>query len=67
MWYLGREEVKGKNVEYYFASGNGGNKAFVVPSLNMVVTTFSSAYGTGYGQFRSHAIFTKMLEAAVNK
>lgn len=61
MWYVAKEEIKGKEIDIYFASGNGGNKIFVIPSLNMVVTTFSSAYGTGYGQSRSHAILERLL------
>ena len=64
MWYIGKDEIGGKNIDFYFASGNGGNKVFIVPSLNMVVVTLSSAYGQWYGQRRSHRIFRRVLEAA---
>ena len=63
MWYLAQTTVQNKQHDYYFASGNGGNKIFVFPELNMVVTTMSSAYGQGYGQRRSHNILEKVLNA----
>ncbi|MFK8009856.1 MAG: serine hydrolase domain-containing protein [Saprospiraceae bacterium] len=63
MWYIAKEEINGKEIDFFFASGNGGNKIFIVPSLNMVVATLSSAYGQGRGQYRSHLIFKKVLEA----
>lgn len=63
MWYIAKEEINGKEIDFYFASGNGGNKIFIIPSLNTVVATLSSAYGQGRGQYRSHLIFRKVLEA----
>lgn len=63
MWYIGKMEVQEKSIDYYFASGNGGNKIFVLPKLDMVVVTFSSAYGQGYGHSRSHKILEKVLNA----
>ena len=63
MWYIAQIEVKGKMIDFYFASGNGGNKIFIIPEHNMVVATLSSAYGQGYGHRRSHNILTKVLEA----
>ncbi len=65
MWYIAKMEIKGQTIDYYFASGNGGNKIFIVPELNMVVTTMSSAYGQGYGQRRSHRVLQYILNATV--
>ena len=65
MWYLAKIEIFGREIDYYFASGNGGNKIFVVPSLDMVIATLSSAYGQGYGQRRSHNILERVLQAAL--
>lgn len=65
LWYIAKEEINGKEVNFYYASGNGGNKIFIIPSMNMVVATLSSAYGQGRGQHRSHIILRKVL-AAVN-
>jgi len=63
MWYLAKAEIKGKIIDYYFASGNGGNKLFVFPSLDMVVVTLSSAYGQGRGHVRSHLVLEKVLDS----
>jgi CubicO group peptidase (beta-lactamase class C family) len=52
MWYTKAEPVGDHQVEVHFASGNGGNKIYVVPSFHMVVAITSSAYGHGYGQRR---------------
>lgn len=66
MWYLAQLEIKGQAIDFYFASGNGGNKIFIIPSLNMTVTTLSSAYGQGYGHPRSHKILELVLQAALS-
>ena len=65
MWYTKAEPIDaGHNIEVHFASGNGGNKIYVVPSLHMVVALTSSAYNTNYGQRRSQEILWKILAAA---
>ena len=51
----------------HFASGNGGNKIYIVPSLHMVIAITSSAYNQGYGQRRSQDILLKILAAAGSK
>jgi polysaccharide pyruvyl transferase WcaK-like protein len=37
MWYTKAELVGSRTVLVQFASGNGGNKIYVVPALQMVV------------------------------
>jgi len=64
MWYTKAEPIDGHNIEVHFASGNGGNKIYVVPSLHMVVAITSSAYNTNYGQRRSQGILWKILATA---
>jgi len=64
MWYTKAERVGDHTVEVHFASGNGGNKIYVVPSLHMVVAVTSSAYGTRWGQRRSQDILLRILAAA---
>lgn len=64
MWYTRAEPVEGRSVMVHFASGNGGNKIYVVPSKDMVVAITSSAYHKGYGQRRSQDIFLHILAAA---
>jgi hypothetical protein len=63
MWYTKSEPVGGHTTEVHFASGNGGNKIYIVPSLHMVVAITSSAYNTKYGQRRSQDILWKILAA----
>jgi CubicO group peptidase (beta-lactamase class C family) len=63
MWYTRVELVRKKHIEVHFASGNGGNKVYIVPSLRLVVAITSSAYNTNYGQRRSHDILLRVLEA----
>jgi CubicO group peptidase (beta-lactamase class C family) len=63
MWYTKAEPVSDHTVEVHFASGNGGNKIYVIPSLHMVVAITSSAYGRGYGQRRSQDTLLKILSA----
>ena len=64
MWYTKDEPVGTAKIEVHFASGNGGNKIYVIPSLHMVVAITSSAYGHGYGQRRSQEILLRILAAA---
>ena len=64
MWYTRAEPVEGRPVPVHFASGNGGNKIYVVPSKDMVVAITSSAYRKGYGQRRSQDILLRILAAA---
>ncbi len=66
-WYASTREINGKKYDYVFASGNGGNVLFVVPSENLVVSVTSSAYGQGYGHFRSHNIFKYVLRSIVTR
>jgi CubicO group peptidase (beta-lactamase class C family) len=63
MWYSREEIVGDGRILVHFASGNGGNKIYIIPSLDMVVAITSSAYGTNYGQRRSQDILLRILNA----
>lgn len=63
MWYTTDEPAGNGKVEVHFASGNGGNKIYMIPSMNLVVAITSSAYNHGYGQRRSREILRKILMA----
>jgi CubicO group peptidase (beta-lactamase class C family) len=63
LWYAKTHRVAGRDLAVSFASGNGGNKIYVVPSQDLVVAITSSAYGRGYGQRRSQAILLAILDA----
>jgi CubicO group peptidase (beta-lactamase class C family) len=63
MWYVKQHMIGDRAVTVHFASGNGGNKIYVIPTHRMVVTITSSAYGRGYGQRRSQEILLRILAA----
>ncbi|MEO0470870.1 MAG: serine hydrolase [Bacteroidota bacterium] len=62
-WYKATRKFAGKEREYLFASGNGGNHLVVFPKENMVIALTSSAYGQRYSHSRSFAIMEKVLNA----
>lgn len=62
-WYSKVQSVGGQRIPVSFASGNGGNKIYVIPSRHLVVAITSSAYGRGYGQRRSESILKAILSA----
>ena len=62
-WYTRTPTTGRSSVVVHFASGNGGNKIYVVPDRDMVVAVTSSAYDHGYGQRRSQAILMTLLDA----
>jgi CubicO group peptidase (beta-lactamase class C family) len=64
MWYRKDHTIDTRKVTVHFASGNGGNKIYVIPSHRMVIAITSSAYGRGYGQRRSQEILLRVLAAA---
>jgi len=62
-WYHKKYRVADTRITVSFASGNGGNKIYVVPACRLVVAVTSSAYGRGHGQRRSEAILKTLLDA----
>ncbi len=54
-------------IEVHFATGNGGNKIYIVPSLRMVIAIASSAYNQPYGQRRSQDIPQRVLAVVDSK
>ena len=64
MWYSRDEPTGTDRTLVHFASGNGGNKIYVVPSRQIVIAITSSAYGQGYGQRRSQSILLSVLSNA---
>jgi len=63
MWYTKRYDRAGQSIVVHFASGNGGNKIYVVPRYDLVVAITSTAYGKGYGQRRSEQVLLRLLDA----
>ncbi|MEO8448829.1 MAG: serine hydrolase domain-containing protein [Gemmatimonadota bacterium] len=63
IWYSKRYDHGGTSTTVHFASGNGGNKIYLVPASDLVIAITSSAYGRGYGQQRSERILLRVLDA----
>ena len=60
-WYNHTLEINGHDINYILASGNGGNKLYVVPDYDLVVVVLSTAYGQGRGHQRSLDILKRVL------
>ena len=63
-WYLSSMQVEGIEYRYYFASGNGGNKVYLVPAEDLLVAVQSAAYNRGYGHRRSRELLRMILRAS---
>jgi len=63
-WYSQTHEVDDRPAEVFFASGNGGNKIYVIPDRAMVVSIMSRAYGQRHGQRRSEDILRAVLASS---
>lgn len=61
-WYAKTQQIDGQPVAVFFASGNGGNKIYILPSRHLVIAITSTAYGKGYGQRRSENILKALLK-----
>jgi len=66
-WYHQSYQLNGRSIELSFASGNGGNKIYVIPEFEMAVSVMSRAYGQGYGQRRSEAILKAILATQASR
>lgn len=63
LWYKNQLTINGKEFDYLFASGYGGNHLVVIPEKNLVIALISTAYGQPYMHARSFFILTKLLGA----
>jgi CubicO group peptidase (beta-lactamase class C family) len=64
-WWSGSFDLDTTSIECFFASGNGGNKIYVLPSLDMVISTASSAYNRPYMHTRSHEVLMQVIRSAI--
>lgn len=62
-WWISSAMVNRQRYNFYFASGNGGQKIYILPQEEMVVVITSSAYGTRRGQQRSLDVLRTILSA----
>lgn len=66
-WYFKALPVGERAVPAWFASGNGGNKIYVVPQESLVVAVTSRGYGRGASQRRSQAILQAVLRSVPSR
>jgi CubicO group peptidase (beta-lactamase class C family) len=62
-WWTVEERLEGGRIPVYLASGNGGQKLFVAPLLELAMVVTSSAYNRARAHRRSHALFRQILTA----
>jgi len=62
-WYKSKRKFGAKEVNYLWASGNGGNHLIIIPEENMVIAMTSGAYGNWFPHKRAYFILGKILQA----
>jgi CubicO group peptidase (beta-lactamase class C family) len=60
-WWLGTIEWQGKKLPWSAAFGNGGQRLFVVPDLDMTVVITAGAYGDPHIAPRINAFFKDVV------
>lgn len=63
LWYKSQRNFGTKEVDYLWASGNGGNHLVVVPEENMVIALTSGGYRQWYPHTRAYDILGKVINA----
>jgi len=63
LWYKSKRKFGAKEVEYLWASGNGGNHLVIVPEENIVIAMTSGAYGNWFPHKRAYLILGKLIQA----
>lgn len=67
LWYKSKRKFGTREVNYLWASGNGGNHLVVVPEEHMVIAMTSGAYGNWYPHTRAYFILGKLIQALEKK
>ena len=67
LWWIKAYQVDGEEVSVCYASGNGGNKIFVLQDYPVVVSVTASAYGKPYGHAQVDEIMQTYILPTVLK
>jgi CubicO group peptidase (beta-lactamase class C family) len=65
LWWTVTYPYKGRTLQAYFASGNGGQEVMVIPELDMVVATYGGNYSDRAGWLMVRELIPKFILAAV--
>jgi CubicO group peptidase (beta-lactamase class C family) len=65
LWWTVNYPYKGRTLQAYFASGNGGQEVVVIPELDMVVATYGGNYSDRAGWVMVRELIPKFILAAV--
>ncbi len=57
--------VGDKTYDCYYASGNGGNKIYIIKELNLVVVITATAYGQPHGHIQADEMMTDFILPSV--
>lgn len=49
LWWQGRSSIRGRDINWIAAFGRGGQRLYVVASLNLVVVVTAGLYGSSHG------------------
>lgn len=64
-WWLGRSLLRGRNLTWIAGIGNGGQRVYVVPELELVVVVNSAHYGSPLQGVIPFGIFNRLVLPAV--
>ena len=64
-WWLYTYEINSVQIETFSASGWGGQKIFVIPSLDMVVVTTAGYYDEPQFEFHIELLLLNILSSAL--
>ena len=66
LWWCDDFHYGDRSVYTYFASGHGGQKIFVFPSLDLVVVLTHQVFDNGYGEVNNIGILSRYVLPAVD-
>jgi CubicO group peptidase (beta-lactamase class C family) len=64
-WWLGRTLYRGRSVDWIGGIGNGGQRLYIVPELDLVVAINSAHYGSPLQGIIPYAIFSRFVLPAI--
>ncbi len=64
-WWCGRLSVNGRRIETFFASGYGGQKIFVFPTLDLVAAFTHKVFDNPLGDIRNLAMLARYIIPAM--